>query len=74
MRIFITDFPGTMEAVKLKLGTHMDNELMYPIYWNQGEGPMTLGVTSLDRFYSLPLMKTFPYRFLRYDVSCKVET
>ena len=63
-----------MKAVKLKLGTHMDNGLMYRVNRNQGQGPITLGVTFLDRFYNLPLMKSFCYRFLRNYESCKVET
>ena len=63
-----------MKAVKLKLGTHMDNGLMYLVYRNQGQGPITLVVTSLDMFYNLLLMKNFRYRFLRNYESCKVET
>ena len=63
-----------MKAVKLKLGTNMDNGLMYCVYWNQGQGLITLGVTSLDWFYNLPLMKNFHYRFLRNYEICKVET
>ena len=46
-----------MKVVKLKLGTNMENGLMYRVYWNQGQRPITLGVTSFDRFYSLPFMK-----------------
>ena len=46
-----------MKAVKLELGKHMNNGLMYHIYKTHGQGPITIGVTSLDRFYSLPLMK-----------------
>ena len=41
---FVTDFSGTVKAVKLKLGTHRDNGLMYAVYPNQGQGPITLGV------------------------------
>ena len=72
--MFVTDFLGAMKVVKLKLGTHMASGLMYRVYLNQGQGPITLGVTSLDRFNNLPLMKIFRYRFLRNDVICKVET
>ena len=50
----------------------MGSGLMYSIYRNQGQGLITLGVTILDRFYNLPLMKTFLYRFLRNF--CNVET
>ena len=63
-----------MKAVKLKLGTHMDNGLMYKVYHNQGQGPITLGVTSLDRFYNLPLMKSFHHAFLKNYKGYKVET
>ena len=44
-----------MKAVKLKLGTHMDSWLLYCVYQNQGQGPITLGGTSLDRFYNYPI-------------------
>ena len=67
-------FLRTIEVVKLKLGTHMDNGPMYRVYWNQGRGPITLGVTSFDRFYNISLMKNFLYRFLMNYESCKVET
>ena len=46
--------------LKLKLGTHMDN-----VYQNQGQGHITLGVSSLDRFCNLPLMKIFVPLFSR---------
>ena len=39
-----------MKAVKLKLGIHMDSGLMYHVYQNQGQGLITLRVTSLDMF------------------------
>ena len=63
-----------MKVVKLKLGTHVDHGLMYHVYCNQGQRPITLGVTSFDRFYNLPLMKNTRYRFLSNYGSCKVET
>ena len=59
MKNFITDFSGAMKALKLKLGTHMNSGLVYCVYQNQGQGPITLGVTSLDRFYKFPLMHFF---------------
>ena len=46
--MFITNFSGTMKAVKLKL-----DRLMYLAYQKKGQEFMTLGVTSLDRFYNL---------------------
>ena len=52
-----------MKAVKLKLGTHIDNGLMYRVYQNQGQEIITLGVTSLDRFYNLPFNKKFSSHF-----------
>ena len=63
-----------MKAVKLTLGTHMDNGLMYCVYQNQGQGPITLGVTSLDKFYDLPLMKNFNHTFLKNCKGYKFET
>ena len=48
-----------MKVVKLKLGTQMDNGLMYRVYQNQGQGPITLCITFFDRFYDSPLMKIF---------------
>ena len=62
-----------MKAEQLKLGTHMENGLMYCVYKNQGQGLITLGVTSLDRFYSLPLMKIFCHTFLKNYKVYKVE-
>ena len=35
---------------------------------NQGQWPITLGVTSLDRFYKFPLIKKNCYTFLK---NCK---
>ena len=59
-----------MKAVKLKLGTHMDNGLNQ----NQGQEPISLGVTSFDRFYNFPLMKKFCGTFLKNCKGNKVET
>ena len=42
---FFTDFLGATKALKLKLSTYMDKGLMYHVYQNQGQGPITLGVT-----------------------------
>ena len=39
-----------MKARKLKLRIHMDNDWMYSVYWNRGQGFITLGVISLGRF------------------------
>ena len=63
-----------MKAVKLKLGTRTDNGLMYCVNQNQGQELITLGVTSLDRFYNLPLMKNFCHTFLKNCKGYKVET
>ena len=46
----------------------MHSGLMYRVYQNQGQEPITLGVTSLDRFYILPLMKSFRHTFFK---NCK---
>ena len=42
----------------------MESGLMYHVYQNQGQGP----ITPLDRFYNLPLMKNFQLAFLK---NCK---
>ena len=39
-----------MKARKLKVGINMDNNWMYCVYWNRGQGFITLGVMSLGRF------------------------
>ena len=44
-----TDFSGTMEARKLKICINMDNDWMYSVYQNRGQGSITLGVMSLGR-------------------------
>ena len=50
LKIFITDFSGTMKARKLKVRISMDNDWMYHLYWKRGQGSITLGVMSLGRF------------------------
>ena len=47
---------------------------MYHVYQNQGEGPITLRVTFLDRFYNLPFLKSFRHTFLKNCKGYKVET
>ena len=63
-----------MKVVKLKLGTHMENGLMYRVYQNQGQEFIILRVTSLDKFYNLPLMKNFCHIFLKNCKGYKIET
>ena len=46
-----------MKAARLKLNSNMDSGLVYRVYQNQDQGPITLRVIHLDRFYNLPLMK-----------------
>ena len=58
MKKIVTDFSGTLKAVKMKLDTHIDNGLMYRVYQNQGQGTLTRG-------YNLPLMKIFRHTFLK---------
>ena len=50
LKIFVTDFSGTMKARKLKVWINMDNDWMYRIYPNRGQGSITLALTSLGRF------------------------
>ena len=35
IKIFVTLFPGIVRPRRLKLGAHMDNGWMYPVYQNQ---------------------------------------
>ena len=72
--MFVTFFSRTIRDTRLKPGTHKNSRLMYCVYQNQGQEPITLGVDFLDRFYSLAYMKKFRYRFLRSYESSKVET
>ena len=62
-----------MKAVKLKLGIRVDSGVMYRVYQNHAQGPLTLEVTSLDRFYNLPLMKNLRHTFLKSCKGYKVE-
>ena len=50
LKIFVTDFSGTMKARKLKVPINMDNDWMYRVYRNSGQGFITLRVISLGRF------------------------
>ena len=50
LKIFVTDFSGTMKARKLKVCINMDSDWMYSVYWNRGQRIITLGVMSLGRF------------------------
>ena len=35
LKFFATLFSGTVRPRRLKLGTHVDGEQMYRVYWNQ---------------------------------------
>ena len=50
LKIFVTDFSGTMKARKLKVRINMDNDWMYCVYPNRGQESITLGDMSLGRF------------------------
>ena len=50
LKIFVIDFSGTMKVRKLKLRMNMENDWMYHVYRNRGQGSITLGVMSLGRF------------------------
>ena len=63
-----------MKAVKFKLGANMGSGLMYRVYHNQGHGPITLRITSLDRFYNFAISETFCHAILKSCKSYKVET
>ena len=67
-------FLRNYESYKVKLGIHMESGLLYCVYQNQGQGPITLDVISLDRLFNLPLMKIFCRTFLKNCKGNKVET
>ena len=46
----MTDFSGTMKARKLKVCINMDNDWMYCVYQNRGQGSITVVVMSHCRF------------------------
>ena len=48
---FFLIFLKIEKVTKLKPGTHMDSWLMYHVYQNQGQGPITHAVKFLDKFY-----------------------
>ena len=50
LKIFVTDFSGTKKGRKLKVCINMDNDWIYRVYQNKGQGFITLGVMSLGRF------------------------
>ena len=50
LKIFITDFSGTVKARKLKVRLNMDNDLMLRVYRKSGQGSITLGVMYLGKF------------------------
>ena len=50
LKIFVTDFSGTMKARKLKVRINMDNDWMHRVYRSRGQGSITLGVLTLGRF------------------------
>ena len=50
LKIFVRDVSGTMKARKLKVSLNMNNDWMYRVYPNRGQGSITLGVISLGRF------------------------
>ena len=58
---FHLDFSGTMKAQKLIFHINMDNDLIYGVYCNMGQGSITLGVMSLDRFskFKMHLLTNF---------------
>ena len=49
--MFVTLFSRTVRVTELKPGTQMESGLMCHVYRNQGQGPISHEVKSLDRFY-----------------------
>ena len=50
LKIFVTDFSGTMKARNLKVCINMENDWMYCKSPNRGQEFITLGFISLGRF------------------------
>ena len=50
LKIFVTDFSGTVKARKLKVCINMDNDWMYQVYQNKGKGFITFAAVSFGRF------------------------
>ena len=50
LKIFVTDFSGTMKARKLKVCINMDNDWMYRVCRNRGQESITIGIMYLDGF------------------------
>ena len=42
LKNFVTDFSGTKKARRLKVHINMDNDRMYRVYQNKGQGSITL--------------------------------
>ena len=71
-KVFVALFSGTMRSTKLKLGTHVDNGLMYRIYWNQ---TAALLIHPFIHFsFQFSNIKSFCRTFLRNYEAYKVET
>ena len=43
-------FSKTVRVTNLKSDTHMDSELMYCVYWNPNQGPITLEINLVIGF------------------------
>ena len=56
---FITDFSGTVKAGKLKVGKNMDNDWMYSVYLNRGQGSITCSYVPLWIYSNLCLWSYF---------------
>ena len=47
---FVTDFSETKKARNLKVHFNMDNDLVYQVNQNKGQGSITVGLMSLSIF------------------------
>ena len=55
LKIFVTDFSGTIKARKLKVRINMDNDWIYRVYRNRGQVSITLEVISLVGFQKIKM-------------------
>ena len=69
IKIFVTLFSGTVRPRRLKLGTNVDNGLMYCLYRNQASAAYSSHYFIIFLSLQLANIKTFHHIFLR---NCEV--
>ena len=65
LKFFVTLFSGTVRPRRLKLGTHVDSEQMYRVYWNQAAASYSFLYFLIFLSLQFSNIKSFPHTFLR---------